>query len=175
MSTARIVTTLRFTVVLPHPGSDSGIILRDDRSPRSDALSGRELLLRLQLRLVGLDEGFDVLRHLEELEPLLFVERDREPAEAVERDAALVADPGWREPSGSMAWSAPMAAKAASRSNAPAPCSGGNSTTRKIVPLAGGSSTTFRAAASALPSLRAGEPSVTQRFVSPKSARPGSV
>src|SRR5438876_276016 len=98
MSTARIVTTLRFTVVLPHPGSDSGIILRDDRSPRSDALSGRELLLRLQLRLVGLDEGFDVLRHLEELEPLLFVERDREPAEAVERDAALVADPERRRP-----------------------------------------------------------------------------
>ena len=72
-----------------------------------------------------------------------------------------------------MAWSAPMDANAVFRSKSAAALSGGNSTTRKMVPPAGGSSTTGRAAASAFPSLLPGLPSVTHRFVRPKSVRPG--
>ena len=53
--------------------------------------------------------------------------------------------------------------------------SGGNSTTRKIVPLGGGSSTTLRSAASFVPELSAGAPSVTHRFVRPNVGTPGIV
>src|SRR4029453_3944279 len=65
-----------------------------------------------------------------------------------------------------------MAEKACLRSKAPPVFSGGNSTTRKMVPCFGGSSTTGRSAASALPVLRAGVESVTHRFVRAKSVRP---
>jgi hypothetical protein len=58
---------------------------------------------------------------------------------------------------------------------APRAASGGNSTIRKIVPLAGGSSDIRRFAGSALPALEAGARSLTQRSVSAKSGRPGSV
>ena len=37
MSTASVIT-LRFTIILPDPGSDCQIILRDNRSSRSKAL-----------------------------------------------------------------------------------------------------------------------------------------
>ncbi len=74
-----------------------------------------------------------------------------------------------------MVWLAPIARKDAARSNPPPAASGGNSTIRKIVPLIGGSSDMRRLAASALPALEAGAPSLTQRSVSAKSARPGSV
>jgi hypothetical protein len=83
--------------------------------------------------------------------------------------------PGCREASGSIAWWAPIAPKAAFRSKPPGAWSGGNSTTLKMAPLRGGSSTTGRAAASAAPALEAGAPSVTHRFVSAKSGRPGIV
>src|SRR5512132_2110636 len=45
---------------------------------------------------------------------------------------------------------------------------------RKIVPPGGGSSTTGRQAASACPTLSAGDPSVTHRLVSAKSSTPGN-
>src|SRR5213594_20166 len=64
-----------------------------------------------------------------------------------------------------------MAAKALPRSSLPTTSrSGGKSTTRKMVPRAGGSRTTGRAAASADPALAAGARSVTQRLM---RARPG--
>src|SRR5207248_4325984 len=44
-----------------------------------------------QLRLVLLDERADVVRHVEELRPLLLVERHREAAEPVDRHASLLA------------------------------------------------------------------------------------
>ena len=46
---------------------------------------------------------------------------------------------------------------------------------RKMVPFAGGSSDIRRFAGSALPALEAGARSLTQRSVSAKSGRPGSV
>src|SRR6202022_1151115 len=80
------------------------------------------------------------------------------------------------EASGSIAWLAPIARKAAARSKPPpAAASGGNSTIRKIVPLAGGPGDIRRFAGSALPALEAGARSLTQRSVSAKSGRPGSV
>src|SRR6266436_3867216 len=83
---------------------------------------------------------------------------------------------GCREASGSMAWLAPIARKAAARSKPPpAAASGGNSTIRKMVPRAGGSSDIRRFAGFPLPALEAGAWSVTQRSVSAKSGRPGSV
>src|SRR4029453_8184635 len=64
-----------------------------------------------------------------------------------------------------------MAAKALPRSSLPTTSrSGGKSTTLKMVPRAGGSRTTGRAAASADPALAAGDRSVTQRLM---RARPG--
>ena len=51
--------------------------------------------------------------------------------------------------------------------------SGGNSTTRKIVPLGGGSRRTGRAAASAWPSLLAGAPVVSPRSGSASPGMPG--
>src|SRR5262245_15336786 len=39
-----------------------------------------------------LDEHADVVRHVEELGPLLLVERDRESAQSIDGDSALVAD-----------------------------------------------------------------------------------
>src|SRR5512147_238974 len=48
--------------------------------------------LRLEALLVGLDEGANVVRHVEQLGPLLLVESHREAAEAVDRYAALFAD-----------------------------------------------------------------------------------
>src|SRR5262245_29772148 len=64
-----------------------------------------------------------------------------------------------------------MASKARLRSTLPMTSrSGGKATTRQIVPRAGGSSPTGRAAASPDPALAAGARSVTQRLV---RARPG--
>jgi len=74
-----------------------------------------------------------------------------------------------------MAWLAPIARNAAPRSKPPPAASGGNSTIRKMLPFFGGSSDMRRFAASALPALDAGAPSLTQRSVSAKSGRPGSV
>src|SRR5262249_62248836 len=48
--------------------------------------------LGLQLGIVRLDEGADVVGHLEELGPLLLVEGDRKPAESVDGDPTLLAD-----------------------------------------------------------------------------------
>src|SRR5713226_6060849 len=47
--------------------------------------------LRLQARLVRADERADILRHLEEFQPLIPIERHREASETVDRDAALFA------------------------------------------------------------------------------------
>src|SRR5262244_1826884 len=49
------------------------------------------LFLRLQLPLVRSDEGANIVRHIEELEPLLFVEGHRKAAHAVDRDGSLLA------------------------------------------------------------------------------------
>jgi hypothetical protein len=57
------------------------------------ARSDRPLLLRLELALVLPDEGPDLVGHLEDPEPLLLVERDREPAEPVDGHPALLAHP----------------------------------------------------------------------------------
>src|ERR1017187_7163456 len=69
------------------------------RNPRADAaVPGRRawpclcLGLRLQLRVVFLDECPKLVGHGEQLRPLLLVERDRKAAEAVHRHAALLAD-----------------------------------------------------------------------------------
>src|SRR5689334_2379219 len=48
------------------------------------------LALGLELRLVLFDERANVVCEIEELPPLLFVERDGEPPEAVDRDSALL-------------------------------------------------------------------------------------
>src|SRR5262249_49150778 len=47
--------------------------------------------LRLQLPVILLDERADVVGHVEQPRPLFLVERDGEPAEAVDGDAALFA------------------------------------------------------------------------------------
>src|SRR5262245_17703854 len=49
------------------------------------------LFLRLQLPLVRSDEGANIVRHIEELEPLLLVEGHRKAAHAVDRDGSLLA------------------------------------------------------------------------------------
>src|SRR5262245_22573508 len=49
------------------------------------------LLLRLQLRLVCRNECANVIRHVEQLQPLLLVERHRKASHAVDRDGALLA------------------------------------------------------------------------------------
>src|SRR5436853_7796415 len=49
-------------------------------------------VLRLQLALVLLDELANLIRHVEELHPLLLVERDRESTQTIHRHAALLAD-----------------------------------------------------------------------------------
>src|SRR3977135_3369585 len=72
-------------------------------------------------------------------------------------------------------WPAPGPGRGAAASKPPAAPSGGNSTTRKIVPLLGGSSDMRRLAASAPPAVDAGAPWLTHRSVSAKSGRPGSV
>src|SRR5215470_6927449 len=83
--------------------------------------------------------------------------------------------PGCRSPLRSMAWPAPMAAKALPRSSLPAMSrSGGKSTTRKIVPRAAGSSTTGQSAASPAPVLAAGARSVTHRLMRAKPGMPAS-
>src|SRR5258708_1514000 len=51
----------------------------------------RMLFFRFELGVVVRDEGADHVRHLEDLEPLFLVERDREAPHAVERDRALLA------------------------------------------------------------------------------------
>src|SRR5262249_17150808 len=48
--------------------------------------------LLLELALVVPDERPDLIRHVEELEPLLLVEGHRKPAEPVHRKTALLAD-----------------------------------------------------------------------------------
>ena len=48
--------------------------------------------LGLEARVIGADEGADVVGHVEQLGPLLVVEGHREAAEAVDRHAALFAD-----------------------------------------------------------------------------------
>src|ERR1041384_2425639 len=48
--------------------------------------------LRLQVGVVVADERADVVGHVEQLRPLLLVEGHREASEAVDRDAALLAD-----------------------------------------------------------------------------------
>src|SRR6266513_2599924 len=48
--------------------------------------------LRLQLRLVLADERADLVRHVEQLRPLLLVERDGKPPEPVHGHPALLAD-----------------------------------------------------------------------------------
>src|SRR4051812_4150188 len=50
------------------------------------------LLLGLELRVVGREELADVVGHVEQLGPLLFVERDGKSPESVYRQAALFAD-----------------------------------------------------------------------------------
>src|SRR6185295_10629578 len=57
-------------------------------SPRPRSL---RLTLGLQLPLVLLDEGADVVRHVQQLLPLLFVERDREASQAIDGHRALLA------------------------------------------------------------------------------------
>src|SRR5215813_7479587 len=49
------------------------------------------LLLRLQFCLVLRNEGADVLRHVQELQPLFLVERHRKAPHAVDRDRPLLA------------------------------------------------------------------------------------
>src|SRR5438270_421149 len=49
------------------------------------------LRLALQLRLVDLDEGADLVGKIQQLRPLFLVQRDRKAAEPVDRDAALFA------------------------------------------------------------------------------------
>src|SRR5581483_12401264 len=56
------------------------------------SLVRRLVALRFQLRLVVLDEGADLVGHVEQLGPLLLVERDRKSSESVDGDAALVGD-----------------------------------------------------------------------------------
>jgi hypothetical protein len=46
-------------------------------------------LLRLQLLLIRRNEGADFIRHVEEAEPLLLVQRHREASHAVDRDGSL--------------------------------------------------------------------------------------
>src|SRR5207237_2692432 len=68
------------------------------RSPRRRARAGRPRtrdastllrLLRLELGVVSVQEVADLVRHVEELGPLLLVERDRETAQTVQRGPAL--------------------------------------------------------------------------------------
>jgi len=54
--------------------------------------SERRLFLLLQPSLVLLDERPDVIGHVEQLQPLLLVQRHGEPTEAVDRDASLLAN-----------------------------------------------------------------------------------
>src|SRR5262245_7004576 len=62
-------------------------------APPARRPGGSGSLLRLELGLVLPDEGPDLVGHVEELHPLLLVERDREATQPVDRDAALVAHP----------------------------------------------------------------------------------
>src|SRR5918993_541808 len=51
-----------------------------------------ELLLRLQFRVVLLDERTDLAGHVQQLRPLFLIERDREASESIDRHATLLAD-----------------------------------------------------------------------------------
>src|SRR5437867_1717858 len=62
-------------------------VLRSRREPPAR----EDLLLGLQVRGVLVDEASDVVRHREQLQPLLLVERHREAAETVYGYAALLA------------------------------------------------------------------------------------
>src|SRR5688572_30214410 len=78
----------------PRPRSStraSRSIPRPVARSRTCGSSPRKLLLRLQLAIVLLDEAPDVVAHVQEPCPLLFVEGDREPPQPVHGDAALLA------------------------------------------------------------------------------------
>src|SRR5688572_10942924 len=51
-----------------------------------------QLLLRLELRVVRLEERPDLVGHVEQLDPLLLVERHGKPTKSVDGQAALLAD-----------------------------------------------------------------------------------
>src|SRR5687767_15340150 len=57
----------------------------------SKSIAASALLLGFQLGVVRLEEGADVVGHVEQARPLLFVERDREAAQPVHRHAPLLA------------------------------------------------------------------------------------
>src|SRR5687767_15126713 len=63
---------------------------------RSSSRSGwrvrRFLLLRLELAVVRRDERPDLVGHVEQLRPLLLVERHGKSSEPVDREATLLAD-----------------------------------------------------------------------------------
>src|SRR5262249_42000404 len=64
----------------------AGVSARTTERPLGSARA-----LRLELRLVVADEGADVVGQVEQLEPLLLVERHREAPEPVDREPALLA------------------------------------------------------------------------------------
>src|SRR5262249_2479326 len=69
------------------------------RCSRSLLLRG---ILRLQRTVVLAHEGANVVGHVEQSNPLLLVQRHRKPAEAVHRQAALLADLHRHAPAGTL-------------------------------------------------------------------------
>src|SRR5215469_3633170 len=59
------------------------------RSRRTSILSSPLLVFQLEPRLVFLEEFAQVVGHVEQADPLLVIERDREAAQAIDADAAL--------------------------------------------------------------------------------------
>ena len=61
-------------------------------SPASPEAPAKQLLrLRFQLRLIFLDERANLVSHVEQPNPLLLVERHREPAQTVNRNGPFFA------------------------------------------------------------------------------------
>src|SRR4051794_5966637 len=65
--------------------------------PQHERLALPRAEARLSLRVLGFQRAFvladerpDLVRHVQQLQPLLLIEGDREPAHAVDRDAALL-------------------------------------------------------------------------------------
>jgi hypothetical protein len=70
----------------------SGLDFVTLNSTDGDAPGRSARLFGLQLAIVRLDEGADVVGQVEQLGPLLLVERDGKPAQPVHGDSALLAD-----------------------------------------------------------------------------------